>query len=134
MKTRLTFITSLLLSLLLFSGCHSESTSEGLEDEVKEIQRLEEQSKNIENTEDAFELTRNLNQNMKSIRDKILDMEIKYREASQAEKGKMENKFKEANAKIDESLKVISENIEPYKDKEQVSRMLDKLNEILISK
>ncbi|MBS3769823.1 MAG: hypothetical protein V5A47_05465 [Bacteroidales bacterium] len=134
MKTRLTIMTGILLSLFLFSGCQSESTPEDLQEDVKEIKRLEKQSENIENKEDAFELMRSLNQSMKSIRDKILEMDIKYRTASESEKKEMERKFEQSNAEIDESLKVISENIEPYKEDEKVSKMLDILNEIMISK
>lgn len=134
MKTRLTVITSILLSLLFFSGCESESTPEDLQEDVKEIKRLEKESRNIENTEDAFELMRNLNQAMKSVRDKILEMESNYRTASESKKKEMESEFEQANAQIDESLKVISENIEPYKEDEQVSQMLIKLQEVMISK
>jgi len=134
MKIRLTVITSILLSLLFFSGCQSESNPEDLQEDVEGIQRLEKQSGNIENTEDAFELMRNLNQAMQSVRDKILEMESNYRTASESKKKKMEREFKKANAQIDESLKVISENIEPYKEDEQVSQILDKLQEVMISK
>ncbi|MGM0531006.1 MAG: hypothetical protein ACQER7_06610 [Bacteroidota bacterium] len=134
MKTRLTIMTGILLSLFLFPGCQSESTPEDLQKDVKEIKRLEKQSGNIENKEDAFELMRNLNQAMKSVRDKILDMDLKYRTASENEKKEMEREFEKANTEIDESLKVISENVEPYKDEEKVSKMLDILNEIMISK
>ena len=134
MKTRITIITSVFLSLLLFSGCQSESTSDGLQEEVKEIQRLEEESGNIENNEDAFELMRNLNQTMKDVRDKILEMEANYRKATENERKEMESEFEKANAQINESLKVISENVEPYKDEEQVSQMLNKLQEVMISK
>ena len=134
MKTRLTIITSIFLSLLLFSGCQSESTTENLQEEVKEIKRLEKQSKNIENKDAAFELMRNLNQTMKSVRDKILEMESNYRKASENRKQVMESEFEKANAEINESLKIISKNVEPYKDEKQVSQMLNKLQEVMISK
>lgn len=134
MKTRLTIITSIFLSLLLFSGCQSESTPEDLQEDVKEIKHLETQSENIENKEDAFELMRNLNQAMKSVRDKILEMESNYRTASESKKKEMESEFEKANAEIDESLKVISKNVEPYKEEEEVAKMLDKLQEVMISK
>ena len=134
MKTRLTIITSIFLSLLLFSGCQSESTTENLQEEVKEIKRLEKQSKNIENKDAAFELMRNLNQTMKSVRDKILEMESNYRTASENRKQEMESEFEKANAEINESLKIISKNVEPYKDEKQVSQMLNKLQEVMISK
>jgi hypothetical protein len=134
MKTPITIITSIFLSLLLFSGCQSESSTEGLQEEVKEIQRLEKESGNIKNKEDAFELMRNLNQTMKDVRDKILEMEANYRKASENERKEMESEFEKANAQINESLKIISENVEPYKDEEQVSQMLNKLQEVMISK
>ena len=134
MKTRLTIITSIFLSLIIFSGCQSESTPENLQKDVKEIKRIANNSENIENKEDAFEILRNLNQKMKDVRDNILAMEAKYRTASESKKSEMESEFKEANAQIDESLGVIRENVDPYKDEQEVSKMIDKLNEILISK
>jgi outer membrane murein-binding lipoprotein Lpp len=134
MKTRLTIITSILLSLIIFSGCQSESTPENLQEDVKEIKRIANNSENIEDKEDAFEILRNLNQKMKDVRDNILAMEAKYRTASENKKREMESEFKEANAQIDESLGVIRENVDPYKNEQEVSKMIDKLNEILISK
>ena len=136
MKTQMTFIASLLVSLLLFSGCQSEEEQQGatLQEEVKSIQQIEERSTNIDNPEEAFVLMRELNQTMKDIRDQILSMEQKYRTVSGSEKQQLKSEFNKANTQIDESLKVISQNIEPYEDDERVSKMLDKLNEIMISK
>jgi len=136
MKTQITFITSLLVSILLFSGCQSENEQQGalLQKEVKSIQQIEERSTNIDNPEEAFVLMRELNQTMKDIRDQILSMEQKYRTVSESEKKQLESEFSKANTQIDQSLKVISGNIEPYKKDERVSKMLDKLNEIMISK
>jgi len=136
MKTQITFIASLLVSILLFSGCQSENEQQGalLQKEVKSIQQIEERSTNIDNPEEAFVLMRELNQTMKDIRDQILSMEQKYRTVSESEKKQLESEFSKANTQIDQSLKVISGNIEPYKKDERVSKMLDKLNEIMISK
>ncbi|MFO8234362.1 MAG: hypothetical protein R6U04_03000 [Bacteroidales bacterium] len=135
MKTRLTIITSLLLGIFIFSGCGSEETTpENLDEDIKMLQELEERSGNIENKEEAFTLLRDLNQTMKSIRDKLLSMDAVYREASDEEKKRMEEEFEEANEQMDASLKVIRENIDPYKDGEEVSKMIEKLNEIMISK
>ena len=104
------------------------------QEEVKTIQQIEERSADISNAEEAFVLMRELNQNMKDIRDQILSMEQKYRKASESEKQKLKSEFQEANTQIDQSLNVISGNIEPYKEDKRVSKMLDKLNEIMISK
>jgi len=136
MKTRITIIASLLVSILLFSGCQSEDEQQGamLQEEIKTIQQIEERSANIDNPEDAFVLMRDLNQTMKDIRDQILSVEQKYRKASESEKQQLKSEFQEANTQIDQSLKVISGNINPYKDDERVSKMLEKLNEIMISK
>lgn len=134
MKSQITIIASLLLSLLFFSGCQSETTPEDLQEDVKTIKEIEKRSENIENKEDAFEILRDLNQSLKSIRDKILELEMKYRDASENERKQIEKEFNTANTEIDQSLKVISKNTEPYKEEEEVSKMLDKLNEIMISK
>ena len=136
MKTQMTFIASLLVSLLLFSGCQSEEEQQGamLQEEVKSIQQIEERSANVSNPEEAFVLMRDLNQTMKDIRNQILSVEQKYRTVSESEKQQLESEFKKANTQIDQSLEVISSNIEPYKEEERVSKMLEKLNEIMISK
>lgn len=136
MKTRITFIASLLVSILLFSACQSEDEQQGpmLQEEVKSIQQIEERSANVSNPEEAFVLMRDLNQTMKDIRNQILSVEEKYRTVSESEKQQLESEFKKANTQIDQSLEVISSNIEPYKEEERVSKMLEKLNEIMISK
>jgi len=136
MKTRITFIASLLVSILLLSACQSEDEQQGpmLQEEVKSIQQIEERSANVSNPEEAFVLMRDLNQTMKDIRNQILSVEQKYRTVSESEKQQLESEFKKANTQIDQSLEVISSNIEPYKEEERVSKMLEKLNEIMISK
>ncbi|MFP3861283.1 MAG: hypothetical protein ACLFUW_10710 [Bacteroidales bacterium] len=136
MKSRiLIIITSLLVGALIFSGCKSEDTTpENLEEDVKALQELKKSSENLENTDDAFTLMRELNQTMKGIRDKVLSMDANYNTATEEEKKKMEKEFEDANKKIDKSLKTIKENIKPYEEDEEVSKMIQKLNEILISK
>lgn len=137
MKTHIiTVITSLLVGALIFSGCgKSEDTEpENLTEDVKALQELEKSSENIDNKDDAFTLMRELNQTMKGIRDKLLSMDANYRTATEEEKDKMEKEFEEANKEIDKSLKTIRENIKPYEENEEVSKMIQKLNEILISK
>ncbi|MFP4448936.1 MAG: hypothetical protein ACLFPH_09390 [Bacteroidales bacterium] len=136
MKSRiLIIITSLLVGALIFSGCKSEDTTpENLDEDVKALQELEKSSENLENTDDAFALMRDLNQTMKGIRDKLLSMDANYNTANEEEKKKMEKEFEDANKEIDKSLKTIRENIKPYEEEEEVSKMIQKLNEILISK
>ena len=134
MKTRLIIITGFLLSIFLLGGCGSEKAPEDLKTDVKEIQKLEKQSEDLSSADEAFTLLRNLNQAMKSVRDKILELDKKYRNASEAEKKKMVDNFTEINKEIDKSLKVIRKNIKPYEDDEQVSNMIDKLEGMLISK
>ncbi len=135
MKTQITFITSLLLSLLLLSGCQSEKKQGPLlQEEINTLKQIEQRSENIENSEDAFNVLRDLNQTLKDIREGTLTLENEYRTVPENEKQQLESEFKIAKNEIDQSLKVISNNIEPYKENERVSKMLDKLNEIMISK
>lgn len=134
MKTRLIIITGFLLSIFLLGGCGSEKAPEDLKTDVKEIQKLEKQSEDLSSADEAFTLLRNLNQTMKTVRDKILELDKNYRNASEAKKKEMENEFQEVNKEIDKSLKVIRKNIKPYEDDEQVSNMIDKLESMLISK
>jgi len=134
MKTRLIIITGFLLSVFLLAGCGSEKAPEDLKSDVKAIQKLEKQSENLNSAEEAFTLLRNLNQAMKSVRDKVLALDTRYRTASEAEKQKMVNEFEEVNKEIDKSLATIRENIKPYEDDPQVKNMIDKLEGMLISR
>src|SRR6056297_3014225 len=105
MKTQITFITSLLLSLLLFSGCQSEEKQGPLlQEEVTTMKQIEQRSENIENSEDAFNVLRDLNQTLKDIRNEILTLEMKYRTVSENEKQQLENDFVSAKTEIDQSL------------------------------
>ena len=134
MKSQIIITATLLLSLLFFKGCKSETSPADLQEEVKVLKEIEKRSENIDSKNDAFNVLRDLNQTVKDIRDKILQMEERYREASESEKAQIEKTFEQANKEIDGSLGIISKNTEPYKDIEEVSKMLEKLNEILISK
>ncbi len=134
MKSQIIITASLLLSLLFFPGCKSDTSPSDLQEEVEVLKEIEKRSENIESENDAFNVLRDLNQTIKDIRDKILQMEEHYRKASENEKMQMEKEFEQANREIDRSLGIISKNTKPYKDNEDVSKMLDKLNEILISK
>ncbi|MCF8230808.1 MAG: hypothetical protein K9J27_01370 [Bacteroidales bacterium] len=134
MKTRLIIITGFLLSVFLLGGCGSDKAPEDLKTDVKEIQKLEKQSEDLNSADEAFTLLRNLNQAMKSVRDKVLALDTKYRSASEAEKQKMVNEFEEINKKIDNSLGTIRKNIKPYEDDKQVKNMIEKLEGMLISR
>ena len=135
MKTQIIFITSLLLSLLLFSGCQSEKKKGPLlQEEINTLEQIEQRSENIGNPEDAFNVLRDLNKTLKDIREGILTMENEYRTVPENEKEQLESEFKSAKNEIDQSLKTISNNIAPYKEDDRVSKMLEKLNDIMISK
>lgn len=134
MKTRLIIITGFLLSIFLLGGCGSENAPEDLKSDVKEIKKLEKKSENLSSPEETFALLRDLNNAMKGVRDKTLALDKKYRNASEAEQQKMVNEFEQIQKEIDNSLGVIRENIKPYEDDEQVSDMIQKLEEMLISK
>ncbi|MFW5821603.1 MAG: hypothetical protein ACOCWA_09945 [Bacteroidota bacterium] len=135
MKIQILSLPSLLLSFLLFSGCKSEEKQGAfLQEEVNALNQIEQQSENIQNSEDAFIVLRGLNQTLKDIREGTLTLDNEYHMVPENEKQQLEIEFKNAKNEIDQSLNVISNNIEPYKDDERVAQMLDKLNEIMISK
>lgn len=134
MKTRIIIITGFLLSVFLLGSCGSEKAPEDLKTDVKQIQELEKQSEDLNSADETFTLLRDLNKVMKGVRDKVLDLDRKYRTASEAEKQKMVNDFEEINKEIDKSLGNIRENIKPYEDDPQVKNMIDKLEGMLISR
>lgn len=135
MKTQITFIFSLVVSLLLVSGCKSEEKQGPLyQKEINSLKQIEQRSENIVNSEDAFNILRDLNQTLKDIREATLAFENYYRNVPENEQQQLENEFINAKNEIDQSLKVISNNIEPYENDERVSNMLDKLHQIMISK
>jgi hypothetical protein len=127
----------LLLTMLLLSACggDKQGTLDKLRGEAKEIQNIEARSDQINSAEDAFNVLGDLNQSMKQVRDACLNLDAEYRETKETPaKDQMKKEFSQINRQIDQSLKTISKNLEPYKEKEEISRMLEKLREMMISK
>jgi len=127
----------LLLTMLLLSACggDKQGTLDKLRAEAKEIQNIEARSDQINSAEDAFNVLGDLNQSMKQVRDACLNLDAEYRETKETPaKDQMKKEFSQINRQIDQSLKTISKNLEPYKEKEEISRMLEKLREMMISK
>ncbi|MCF8332428.1 MAG: hypothetical protein K9H84_08255 [Bacteroidales bacterium] len=144
MKTRLFLISSLILGLLMFSGCGSDSNPmDDLKEASKEIDNIEERSNDLNSPEEAFKILRELNQVMKDVRGAVMSLDFEYKDMSkedfEAHKQSAEFKqkmaeFEKVNADIDKSLATISKNVEPYKEDKQVKDMLEKLEDILISR
>ena len=145
MKIRLALISSLLVSILFLSGCGSEAPMQDLRNAAKQIDQIEKQSENVQNKEEAFTVLRDLNDAMKDVREAVLGLDNEYKnmkvgseefqQAKQSEdfKNKMAE-FEKINSGIDSSLAAISKNLEPYKDDEEVKKMLTKLQGLLISR
>jgi predicted nucleic acid-binding Zn-ribbon protein len=145
MKARLILISTLLVGIIFMSGCGSETPMQDLRDASKEIDKLEEKSKNLKNKEEAFTLLRDLNNAMKDVREAALTLDSEYKNmkagGEEIQKAKQSEDFKKTmkefskiNADIDSSLAVISKNMEPYKEDEEVKKMLNKLQTLLISR
>ena len=138
MKARYSIVISLILGLFVITGCgdkNQKAAINSFEDELKEIEQIEERSEGIQSADEAFKLIRDLNKSMKSVRDAVLNLDTEYAELQdEGKKKQIEKRFSEANEKLDASLKTISKNIEPYKDNERVKPMIEKLNDVLISK
>ena len=146
MKKRLFLISSLFLGLLIFSGCGSDTTPmEDLKTASKEIDKIEKRSENVSSTDEAFQLMRDLNQEIKDVRGAVMALDAEYTDmkpgseefekVTQTEEYKQKvAEFEKVNAQIDSSLATISKNMEPYKDKEQVDQMIQKLQDLLISR
>ncbi len=145
MKARLTVISSLLAFMLLMTGCASETPMQDLKDAAKEIETIEKQSQDIQNKEEAFTILRDLNGAMKNVREAVLALDSKYKNmktgSEEYKKAKESEEFKNTmeefnkiNTRIDSSLANISKNLEPYKDDQEVKKMLNKLQTILISR
>lgn len=127
------------------TGCGSETPMQDLRNASKEIDKIEQQSENVQNTEEAFTVLRDLNGAMKDVREAALGLDDEYKnmkvggeefrkaKESQEFKQKMAE-FEKVNSEIDSSLAVISKNLEPYKDDEEVKKMLEKLQTLLISR
>jgi PBP1b-binding outer membrane lipoprotein LpoB len=145
MKVRLTVISSLLAFMLFMTGCGSETPMQDLRDAAKEIEQIEKQSQNVQNKEEAFTILRDLNGAMKDVREAVLALDSKYKNmkagSEEFKKAKESEEFKNTmeefekiNSKIDSSLANISKNLDPYKDNEEVKKMLKKLQTLLISR
>ncbi len=145
MKIRLIVISSLLAGMLFMSGCGSDDPMQDLKDAAGEIDKIEQQSENIQSKEEAFTILRDLNNEMKNVREaalaldeKYIDMEPgseEYEKVKQSEDFKNRMKeFEKINSDINSSLAVISDNIEPYKEDDEVKKMLEKLQSLLISR
>lgn len=145
MKARIILISTLLAGMLFMTGCGSETPMQDLRNASKEIDKIEQQSENVQNTEEAFTVLRDLNGAMKDVREAALGLDDEYKnmkvggeefrkaKESQEFKQKMAE-FEKVNSEIDSSLAVISKNLEPYKDDEEVKKMLEKLQTLLISR
>ena len=146
MKIRILYISSLFLSLLIFSSCGSEAPADhfaDLESYNNNIEKVAEQSESVSSAEEAFTTLRNLNQEIKNVRGAVLAIDAKYNDLSESEfetvkqspefKQRMQ-RFEQAMDKMDASLQKIKSNVDPYKSDKQVSQMYDKLESILISR
>lgn len=145
MKARIFVISTLLAGILFMTGCGSENPMQNLKDAAKEIDKIEQQSENVQNTDQAFTTLRDLNNAMKDVREAVLALDNKYKnmkvggeefkKAKQSEdfKKTMEE-FEKVNSDINASLATISENLDPYKKDEEVKKMLTKLQSLLISR
>jgi Rad3-related DNA helicase len=145
MKARLTVISSLLAITLFMVSCGSKNPMQDLRDAAKEIDKIEKQSENVQNKEQAFTVLRDLNNAMKDVREAVLALDNKYNKMSpkgeEFKKVKQSEDFKKTmqefekiNSEIDSSLAAISENLDPYKDDEEVKKMITKLQSLLISR
>lgn len=163
MKARLLVITSLLISIVFMAGCSSDTPMQQLKTASQEIDKIEKRSENIKNKEEAFTLLRDLNQELKDIKNAALALDEKVMNGidtanyemykpngndafNQLEESDFKSKqhyedyknnvkqFEKFNADINSSLAVISKNLEPFKDDEEVSKMLEKLQGIMIKR
>lgn len=145
MKARLTILSIFLTGMIFMAGRASETPMKDLREAANEIDNIAERSENVQGNEEAFTILRDLNGAMKDVREATLTLDAKYtnmkvggqefQEAKQSEdfKNKMEE-FNKINSNIDSSLATISENLEPYKKDEEVKKMLQKLQDLLISR
>ncbi|MFO8086176.1 MAG: hypothetical protein R6T91_00030 [Bacteroidales bacterium] len=144
MKTRLLFISTVILGITLFSACSTDTTPmDQLKDAAVEIDKIEERSADISSAEEAFIVLRDFNQVMKDVRNAVMAMDAEYKDMSKEEFAEYKesaefqtkmDEFKTVNNDIDDSMKTISENVDPYKEDKQVEDMLKKLEDILITR
>ncbi|MEA3449291.1 MAG: hypothetical protein U9Q98_12720 [Bacteroidota bacterium] len=145
MKIRILFITATIVSLTALTSCNKEASDpiEDIKNSTTEINKIEERSNNINDKIGAFEVLRDLNQEMKNVRNVSLALDEQYANVKRKEEDtladnpeftkKMEE-FEQCLNDIDKSLQVIRENVKPYEDKEEVVKMIKKLNHIMITK
>lgn len=145
MKIRILFITATIVSLIALTSCNKEASDpiEDIKNSTTEINKIEERSNNINDKIGAFEVLRDLNQEMKNVRNVSLALDEQYANVKRKEEDsladnpeftkKMEE-FEQCLNDIDKSLQVIRENVKPYEDKEEVVKMIKKLNHIMITK
>ena len=116
-----------------------------LKNAAKEIDKIEQRSENVQTKEEAFTVLRDLNGAMKDVREAVLGLDNKYKDMRVGGKEYQEAKqsadfkktmaeFEKINSDIDSSLAAISQNLEPYKEDEEVKKMLEKLQSLLISR
>ncbi|MFO8054253.1 MAG: hypothetical protein R6U19_03715 [Bacteroidales bacterium] len=146
MKNPIVIISSLVLSLLIFNSCGSDAPADHLADLEainSNIEKIAEKSESISSHEEAFTILRDLNQEIKSMRGTVLAIDEEYRDLSESEfeEAKQSPEFKERMQrfeqimeKMDASLQKIKRNVEPYKSDRQVKNMIEKLENILISR
>ncbi|MDA3819226.1 MAG: hypothetical protein PF590_01945 [Candidatus Delongbacteria bacterium] len=145
MKIRILFITATIIGLAALTSCNND-TSDPIEDiktNTAAIKKIEERSNDISSELDAFEILRDLNQEMKTVRNASLALDEQYADVSRKnentladdpEFSKKMEEFEQCLNDIDKSLQVIRENVKPYEDKEEVEKMIKKLNHIMITK
>ncbi len=145
MKMRLIVISSLLAGMIFMAGCGSETPMKDMRSAAKEIDKIEQQSKQVQNKEEAFTVLRDLNGAMKDVRESALTLDEKYSDmkagSEEFQKAKQSEDFQQTmqefnkiRSDIDASLAAISKNLEPYKDDKEVKKMLEKLQTLLISR
>jgi DNA repair exonuclease SbcCD ATPase subunit len=145
MKIRILFITATIVSLTALTSCNKEGSDpiEDIKNSITEINKIKERSNNISDELGAFEVLRDLNQEMTNVRNASLALDEQYADvkrkdedtlADDPEFTKKMEEFEQSLNEIDQALQVIKENIKPYEDKEEVEKMIVKLNHIMIMK
>ncbi|MGC9330594.1 MAG: hypothetical protein ACP5DZ_01800 [Bacteroidales bacterium] len=145
MKIRILFITAIIVSLTALTSCNKETSDpiEDIKNSTTEINKIAERSNNISDEIGAFEVLSDLNQEMKNIQNASLALDEQYAnverkyEETLADDPEFNNKmeeFEQCLNDIVESLQVIRENVKPFENKEEVEKMIKKLNQIMITK
>ncbi|MDZ7775528.1 MAG: hypothetical protein U5L09_07965 [Bacteroidales bacterium] len=91
-----------------------------LEGATKNIRNLADESEDVSSAEEAFTLLRNLNQEIKGVRDAVLSIDTEYANLSKAEFEARQNtpefrermaRFESAMDDMDQSLQTIKSNV-----------------------